>query len=144
MRTIEIVPLLRYGRGFTALDPGRRTAVLRLLQDAPLVLLRRGFWGLRTLVLMGYYARPAAAAAIGYRADPRGLGGAPVTEADYDVVIVGSGAGGGTVAQGLIPLVRDGRRVLVLEQGPRLDDHEFTGREAEMADARSTRTAAAS
>jgi hypothetical protein len=72
VRMIEIVPVLRYGRGFTALDPGRRTAVLRALQDAPLLLLRRGFWGLRTLVLMGYYARPAAAAEIGYRADARG------------------------------------------------------------------------
>lgn len=51
----------------------------------------------------------------------------------YDVVIVGSGAGGGTVAQELAPLVRDGRRVLVLEKGPRLLDEEFTGRELEMA-----------
>ena len=58
-----------------------------------------------------------------------------MTEADYDVVIVGSGAGGGTVAQGLIPLVRDGRRVLVIEQGARLDAHELTGHEAEMAGA---------
>jgi Gluconate 2-dehydrogenase subunit 3 len=72
VRMIEITPALRYGRGFTALDPARRTAVLRALQDAPLLLLRRGFWGLRTLVLMGYYARPAAAAEIGYRADARG------------------------------------------------------------------------
>ncbi|HSA56812.1 MAG TPA: GMC family oxidoreductase, partial [Gemmatimonadaceae bacterium] len=45
----------------------------------------------------------------------------------------GSGAGGGTVAQELAPLARDGRRILVLEQGPRLEDHEFTGREVEMA-----------
>jgi choline dehydrogenase-like flavoprotein len=58
-----------------------------------------------------------------------------VTERDYDVVIVGSGAGGGTVAQELAPLVRDGVRVLLLEQGPRLADAEFTGREVEMADA---------
>jgi long-chain-alcohol oxidase len=54
---------------------------------------------------------------------------------DADVVIVGSGAGGGTVARTLAPLARDGMRVLLLEQGPRLDDHEFTGRELEMADA---------
>lgn len=58
-----------------------------------------------------------------------------MTEKNYDVVIIGSGAGGGTVAQALAPLVRDGLRVLVLEQGPRLDDHEFTGRELDMADA---------
>ena len=56
-------------------------------------------------------------------------------ERAYDVVVVGSGAGGGTVAQALAPLVRDGRRVLVLEKGPRLADHEFTGRELEMAEA---------
>ncbi|MGH7555263.1 MAG: GMC family oxidoreductase N-terminal domain-containing protein [Longimicrobiales bacterium] len=54
-------------------------------------------------------------------------------EKRYDVVIIGSGAGGGTVAAALTPLVRDGLRVLVLEQGPRLRDEEFTGRELEMA-----------
>jgi len=54
---------------------------------------------------------------------------------DADIVIVGSGAGGGTVARALAPLARDGLRVLLFEQGPRLDDHEFTGREIEMADA---------
>ena len=41
-------------------------------------------------------------------------------EREYDVVIVGSGAGGGTVAQELAPLVKDGVRVLLLEQGPHL------------------------
>ena len=54
---------------------------------------------------------------------------------DADIVIIGSGAGGGTVARSLAPLARDGMRVLLLEQGARLDDHEFTGREIEMADA---------
>jgi choline dehydrogenase-like flavoprotein len=53
----------------------------------------------------------------------------------YDIVIVGSGAGGGTVAQELAPLVRDGVSVLVLERGPRFADAEFTGRELEMAEA---------
>ncbi|HEX6050266.1 MAG TPA: GMC family oxidoreductase [Gemmatimonadaceae bacterium] len=53
----------------------------------------------------------------------------------YDVVIVGSGAGGGTVAQELAPLAHGGARVLVVEQGPRLRDDEFTGRELEMAPA---------
>jgi len=56
-----------------------------------------------------------------------------MTDLNYDVVIIGSGAGGGTVAQELGPLARAGKRVLVLEQGPRLEDHEFTGVEAEMA-----------
>jgi long-chain-alcohol oxidase len=53
----------------------------------------------------------------------------------YDIVIVGSGAGGGTVAQELSPLCRQGVRIAVLEKGPRLRDEEFTGRELEMAGA---------
>ena len=56
-------------------------------------------------------------------------------EKTYDVVIVGSGAGGGTVAEGLAPLCRDGRSVLVLEKGPKLEEHEYSGREIEMAGA---------
>jgi choline dehydrogenase-like flavoprotein len=57
-----------------------------------------------------------------------------VTEVLADVVIVGSGAGGGTAAQALAPLVAAGRRVLVLEQGPRLADDEYSGRELDMAE----------
>ncbi|HEX6536227.1 MAG TPA: GMC family oxidoreductase [Gemmatimonadaceae bacterium] len=56
-----------------------------------------------------------------------------MNERAYDVVIIGSGAGGGTVAQELSPMTRSGVRILVLEQGPRLRDDEFTGRELEMA-----------
>jgi len=50
-----------------------------------------------------------------------------------DVAIVGSGAGGGTVAQALAPLVASGKRVLLLERGPRFRDEDFTGRELDMA-----------
>ena len=52
---------------------------------------------------------------------------------DVDIVIVGSGAGGGTAAHALRHLPREGVSVLVLEQGPRLAQEEFTGREMEMA-----------
>ena len=72
IRLLQWLPLFRYGRPFTALDPAHRTRFLASIQDAPLLLLRRGFWGLRTLALMGYYARPEAAAEIGYRARPEG------------------------------------------------------------------------
>ena len=53
----------------------------------------------------------------------------------YHIVIIGSGAGGGTVAQELSPLCREGVRVAVLKKGPKLSDEEFTGRELEMAQA---------
>jgi choline dehydrogenase-like flavoprotein len=46
-----------------------------------------------------------------------------------DAVVVGSGAGGGPVAA---TLAEAGRRVLVVEAGPRLEAGDFTGDEAEM------------
>ena len=55
-------------------------------------------------------------------------------ERRYDVVIVGSGAGGGTVAKELAPLVAEGKKIAVLEAGPRLRDEDFNGREVEMAE----------
>lgn len=58
-----------------------------------------------------------------------------MNEVRYDVVIVGSGAGGGTVAAELAELAREGKRVAVFEQGARIRDDEFTCREIEMADA---------
>jgi len=56
-------------------------------------------------------------------------------ERAYDVVIIGSGAGGGTVAAALGDAARSGLRVLVLEQGPRFAADEFTGDELDMAPA---------
>lgn len=72
IRLVEWMPLVRFGRRFTGLDPERRTRFLTSLENAPLLLARRGFWGLRTLLLMGYYGRPEAAREIGYRAAPGG------------------------------------------------------------------------
>jgi long-chain-alcohol oxidase len=61
------------------------------------------------------------------------MAGGAMNRHRYDVVIVGSGAGGGTVAQGLSSLCGNGVRIAVLEKGPKLRDDEFTGREVEMA-----------
>lgn len=72
IRLLNLLPLLRWGRPFTGLDAERRLRFLAALQDAPVLLLRRGIWGLRTITFMGYYCRTEAAAAIGYRADKRG------------------------------------------------------------------------
>ncbi len=72
IRLLDFLPRLRWGRRFTALDAERRRRFLEALQNAPLLLLRRGIWGVRSIAFMGYYARPEAAAAIGYRADKRG------------------------------------------------------------------------
>ena len=72
VRAIQWLAVLRYGRRFTALDASRRERFLEQLQNAPVLLVRRGIWGLRTLLLLGYYGRESGGRAIGYRADPRG------------------------------------------------------------------------
>jgi hypothetical protein len=72
VRVLDLLPLFLYGRRFRSLDAARRLRYLDALQRAPVLLLRRGIWGLRTLAFRGFYARPGAAAEIGYRADPRG------------------------------------------------------------------------
>lgn len=69
---LEWGPLLRHGRRFSRLDSARRTEILDGVQRSSTPLLRRGFWGLRTLVLLGYYGRPDIRRSIGYRADPGG------------------------------------------------------------------------
>jgi hypothetical protein len=72
MRLLDLMPLAAHGTRLRKLDPRRRTAFLNALQRSRLLLVRRGVWGLRTLVFMGYYTRSAAARAVGYNAHPRG------------------------------------------------------------------------
>ncbi len=69
---LDAYALLRHGRMLRALAPSQRLHVLEAMENAPVLLFRRGIWGLRTLIFMGYYVRPSAAAEIGYRAEPRG------------------------------------------------------------------------
>lgn len=75
LRALQWLPVLRWGRPFTALSFDARGRVLAALQDAPVLLLRRGFWGLRTLALMGFYGREESHAEVGYRAHLRGRRG---------------------------------------------------------------------
>lgn len=72
MHLVRWLPLLRYGRPLTALDPRRRDRFLRSLQEHRLDTIRLGFWGLRTLALLGYYGRRDAARSIGYRPEAAG------------------------------------------------------------------------
>jgi len=72
LRAIQWLPVVRYGRSFTRLNPAARARVLAHLQNDRIQKVRVGFWGLRTIVLAGYYGRPQAAQAIGYAATPQG------------------------------------------------------------------------
>ena len=55
---VRWMPVLRYGKRWDSLDEKSRDDVLRRFQNAPIYLLRKGFWGLKTMVFVGYYGRP--------------------------------------------------------------------------------------
>lgn len=48
------------------LPPGWQDALLRLLENAPLRILRAGVWGVKTLVFMGYYGQETVERRIQY------------------------------------------------------------------------------
>jgi len=60
------LPCLRYLRPLDRLDGARQDAALRWFQDHPLQIIRGGFWGVRTLVLLGYYGQPGTGPSIAY------------------------------------------------------------------------------
>jgi hypothetical protein len=66
LKVIRLAPVLRYGRSFDRLPAERQDAVLRWFEDAPFLVLRKGLWGLKAMVFMGYYGRPEGAAEVGY------------------------------------------------------------------------------
>lgn len=130
--------------GFAELPLDRRVRILQRWMGSRLNKLRKAFGTLKKLTLFLHYGshkdhqHPAWARA-GY---PGPLGSKPSepariqplditsdTELKCDVVIVGSGAGGG-LAAGL--LAEAGWDVILLEKGPFLSGEQFTEHEAEM------------
>ena len=72
LRLVQVLPIARYGRSFTALAPNNRRAVLARLERSRILLMRRGFWAVRTLIFLGYYTRGDVAESIGYAATAAG------------------------------------------------------------------------
>ncbi|HEY6449718.1 MAG TPA: GMC family oxidoreductase, partial [Candidatus Cybelea sp.] len=123
-----------------------RASLLAILADAPVERLRTGFAALKRLSLFLAYAESERGnenptwARIGYPG-PRhdadaGVEPLPIIVAregeqvSADVVVIGSGAGGGVVASAF---ARAGKRVVVLEAGGAYDARTFTQREMMMS-----------
>ncbi len=63
---LRLAPLLRWAATFERLPASRQDSFLRWLQDDAPGRLRQGFWGLKTIVFMGYYGQAELAPRLGY------------------------------------------------------------------------------
>jgi len=72
LRAIGLVARLRLGAPLASVEPERAARFLGGVERSRILLVRRGFWGVRTLSLMGYYGRPEVAAEVGYAPSLRG------------------------------------------------------------------------
>ncbi|UOQ98950.1 FAD-dependent oxidoreductase [Hymenobacter sp. 5317J-9] len=129
---------------FRKLEPAQREQLLQSWASSNVPQLRKGFQALRKLCTLLYYggsmaAVPAAWGRLGYPGPdekpvdtPKPIRTLRPTEAttyECDVLVIGSGAGGGVVAG---ELAQAGQDVLVLEKGPYCHGCDFTQREVDM------------
>ena len=78
LRVLNLAPYLRWGRPLGRLDAVDAERALRWFQEAPMAKLRQGFWGLKTLVFMGYYGQSEVWPEVGYAPRFDGVGGSDV------------------------------------------------------------------
>jgi len=131
----RVVNLLFAGlpRAFTQMSPQNRERYLRGWATSRIPQRRKAFQALKRLTTVTHYTTPGIGRSIGY---PGPLGPPPQTPKpirpvavtgdttlDCDVVIVGSGAGGGVVAG---ELAARGKDVIVLEKGGYRNEADFT------------------
>ncbi len=138
LSALDVASRLRTGRRFASLSLKRRQAVVRLLDR-----LGPGGVGLKLLLGMplktAHFNRPGFLAAVGAptyenpvrEPDPRWMSNVltpddlePITDLEADVVVIGTGAGGGVMAA---ELAEQGLGVAVLEAGMFRERKHFAG-----------------
>jgi choline dehydrogenase-like flavoprotein len=131
-------------KSFRKLDPSQREQLLQSWAASNVPQLRKGFQALRKLCSLLYYGGsmadvPAAWGRLGYPGPDEKPVDTPKpihtlkptqdTVYECDVLVIGSGAGGGVVAG---ELAEAGHDVLVIEKGPYCHGCDFTQREVDM------------
>jgi hypothetical protein len=79
VHALELLSRVRFGRGLARLGPERTRRLLGWLERSPLLLLRRGTWGIRTLCFMGVYGQAEVRRELGYAPSLRGWEGRGIT-----------------------------------------------------------------
>lgn len=130
--------LSQQGGSFSAMDLQDRTMLLRTWENSFFNFRRKAFHSLKRLAMMMFYSADAMWPAIGYSGPPPGhIPERPLTTIvpqeittdtvlHTDVVVVGSGAGGGVIAG---ELSAAGLDVIVLEKGDFFPETALTGNE---------------
>lgn len=63
---VQALALCSYGRKFQKLDRVRQTHLLGRFRNSPIAVIRKGFWGLSTLIKLSVYAHPRTQRQIEY------------------------------------------------------------------------------
>ena len=130
----------RRWRAFSSMDLQDRAHILRVWSDSPLELMRRAFQGIKRLTLfLSYSTAPNPTwGRFAFDGPPGAQTNKPrfiepltitaPTTLDTDVLIIGSGAGGGVMAG---ELTAAGYEVLLIEKGDHFEEVDFHGMEME-------------
>ncbi|HEV2671781.1 MAG TPA: GMC family oxidoreductase [Gemmatimonadales bacterium] len=136
----RVVNLLLAGipQPFTRMSREQRERYLRAWATSRIPQRRKAFQALKRLTTVTHYTTPGVGSSIGYPGPlgpppqtPKPIRPLPITRdttLDCDVVVIGSGAGGGVVAG---ELAARGKDVIVLEKGGYRNEADFTHQEGD-------------
>lgn len=139
LRTLELAAMSRYGKSFSKLDISRRQRLLDHADDLPGGVGRASMFALGSPIKVAHFGRRDYLDALGIpdyvndvvETEPQWMAGVEVPEqldetshVDCDVVVIGTGAGGGPVAASL---AEQGLGVIMVEEGRYQRRPQFTG-----------------
>ena len=139
LRTLELASISRYGKSFAKLDTSRRQRLIDHADDLPGGVGRASMFALGSPINVAHFGRRDYLDALGIpdyvnevvEPQPQWMAGVEVPEhldeashVDCDVVVIGTGAGGGPVAASL---AEQGLGVIMVEEGRYQRRAQFTG-----------------